>query len=140
MDAIFDEEFTTPLHLPNLPYQGAIKLRGISRKAMDTDTDLEYTGPPSGKPESFPNSTNLPNPEIDTSSDDDMEDHPEHSKRDETPQIQNDRLFSALIKMNSNIQTVDVTKAYQNHSPQTKEGIYDDSEHDNPEIDRKSVV
>ena len=134
MDAVFDEHFTTPMHLPDLPYQGAIKLRGISGKTMDTDTDLEYTGPPSGEPESFPNNTNLPNPEINTSSDDDMEVHSEHSRRDETPQIQNDRLFSALMKMNSNIQTVDVTKAYQNHSPQTKEGIYDDSEHDNPEI------
>ena len=30
MDSVFDEYFTSPLVIPNLPYQGAIKLRGVA--------------------------------------------------------------------------------------------------------------
>ena len=29
MDAVFDEDFTSPLHLPTLPYQGAVRVRSL---------------------------------------------------------------------------------------------------------------
>ena len=36
MDAIFDENFTSPLCMPDLPFQGALKLRGINTPILNT--------------------------------------------------------------------------------------------------------
>ena len=54
LDAIFDENFTSPLVLPDLPYQGAIKLRGTGRHIPNQDTHFEHTGAPMGQEETFP--------------------------------------------------------------------------------------
>gem|GEM_PF-2876143 len=54
MDAVFDESFTSPLVLPDLPYQGAIKLRGFKNHVLNQDAQYEQTGPPSGTEETFP--------------------------------------------------------------------------------------
>ena len=62
MDAVFDEAFTSPLVLPDLPYQGAIRLRQISTQYPNQDTLIEYTDAPSGQSETFPEDLGLPNP------------------------------------------------------------------------------
>ena len=62
MDAVFDEDFTSPLHLPTLPYQGVVRLRSLKIQPTNTDTITEFTGDPSGKEESFPNDLYLPPP------------------------------------------------------------------------------
>ena len=54
MDAIFDENFTSPLCMPDLPFQGALKLRGINTPILNTDTITEVTGPPIGENNKFP--------------------------------------------------------------------------------------
>ena len=54
LDAIFDESFTSPLILPDLPYQGEIKLCGTGRYIPKQDTPYEYTGAPTGQEEMFP--------------------------------------------------------------------------------------
>ena len=54
LDAIFDESFTSPLVLPDLPYQGAIKLHGTGGQLLNQDTPYEHTGAPIGQEESFP--------------------------------------------------------------------------------------
>ena len=48
LDAVFDENFTSPLSMPELPFQGALKIRGTSNYIPDT------TGSPSGENESYP--------------------------------------------------------------------------------------
>ena len=48
LDAVFDEDFTTPLTMPDLPFQGAIRLRNIKANTVDHDTTFEETGSPSG--------------------------------------------------------------------------------------------
>ena len=63
LDAIFDESFTSPLVLPDLPYQGAIKLRGTGRHIPNQDTPYEHTGAPTGQEETFPHEDNdMPHP------------------------------------------------------------------------------
>ena len=54
LDAIFDESFTLPIALPNLPYQGAIRLRNISIQPPNQETLTEYTSEPIGDNEIFP--------------------------------------------------------------------------------------
>ena len=54
MDAIFDENFTSPLSMPDLPFRGALKLRGINTPSLNTDTITEVTGPPIGEDDTFP--------------------------------------------------------------------------------------
>ena len=51
MDAVFDEDFTSPLHLSTLPYQGAVRIRSLKIQPTNTDTIAEFTGPPSGNEE-----------------------------------------------------------------------------------------
>ena len=46
LDAVFDENFTSPLSMPNLPLQGALKMRGNSTHIFNTDTLTKVTGPP----------------------------------------------------------------------------------------------
>ena len=48
MDAIFDESFTSPLDLPDLPYQGAIRLRDVTNRIVNQDVLMEYTSDPTG--------------------------------------------------------------------------------------------
>ena len=62
MDAIFDESFTSPLVLPDLPYQGAIRLRDVTNQIPNQDVLMEYTSDPTGKAESFPQDLGLPHP------------------------------------------------------------------------------
>ena len=62
MDAVFDEAFTSPLVLPDLPYQGAIRLRNVSTQIPNQDLMIEYTDAPSGESETFPEDLGLPNP------------------------------------------------------------------------------
>ena len=63
LDAIFDESFTSPLVLPDLPYQGAIRLRGTGRHILNQDTPHEHTGAPTGQEETFPHEDyDMPHP------------------------------------------------------------------------------
>ena len=41
VDTVFDESFTSPLLLPDLPYQEAIKLRGVSIHVPNQDIIIE---------------------------------------------------------------------------------------------------
>ena len=59
---VFYEFFTSPLFLPHLPYQGAIRLRNVTNKIPNQDVFLEYTSDPTGKAESFPQDLGLPHP------------------------------------------------------------------------------
>ena len=54
LDAVFDENFTSPLSMPELPFQGALKIRGTSNYIPNTEILTETTGSPSGENESFP--------------------------------------------------------------------------------------
>ena len=40
--------------LPDLPYQGAMKLCGTARHIPNQDTHFEHTGAPMGQEETFP--------------------------------------------------------------------------------------
>ena len=63
LDATFDESFTSPLVLPDLPYQGAIKLRGTGNHILNQDTTYEHTGAPTGQEETFPHEDyDMPHP------------------------------------------------------------------------------
>ena len=62
MVVIFYEDFTSPLHLPTLPYQGVVRLRSLKIQPTNTDTITEFTGSPSGNKESFPNDLYLQPP------------------------------------------------------------------------------
>ena len=46
LDAIFDEDFTSPLSTPDLPFTGAIRLRDIKSNHSDNDVVAEHTGEP----------------------------------------------------------------------------------------------
>ena len=54
LDTMFDEFCTSTFVLPDLPYQGAIRLRGKGRYILNQDTPHEHTGPPTGQEETFP--------------------------------------------------------------------------------------
>ena len=51
MIAIFDASFTSPLVLPDLLYQGAIRLRDVTNQIPNQDVLMEYTSDPIGKAE-----------------------------------------------------------------------------------------
>ena len=57
LDAIFDENFTSPLSMPDLIFQGAIRLRSIKGliKNKHHEDIIEHTGTPNNEQESFPN-------------------------------------------------------------------------------------
>ena len=63
MDAVFDEGFTSPLSLPDLPFQGAVRLRDVRNPIINGDIIPEVTGSPSGVEEQFPE-IGLPLPTI----------------------------------------------------------------------------
>ena len=51
LDAIFDEVFTSPLSMPDLPFQGAIRLRsikGLSKNEHHEDI-IDHTGAPNNE-------------------------------------------------------------------------------------------
>ena len=54
LDAVFDENFTSPLSMAELPFQGALKIRGTSNYIPNTETLIETTGSPPGENESYP--------------------------------------------------------------------------------------
>ena len=62
MDAVFDEEFTSPLCTPELPFTGAIRLRNIKHRNQDQDTIEEYTGEPKDDIHTYENDESLPLP------------------------------------------------------------------------------
>ena len=62
MDVEFDEQFTAPLCIPDLPYQGAIRLRNVESCKPNSDPIIEHTGDPSGENEQFLSDTDLPIP------------------------------------------------------------------------------
>ena len=63
LDVIFDEFFTSPLVLPDLPYQGAIRLCGTGRHILNQDTPHEHTGTTTGQEETFPHEDyDMPHP------------------------------------------------------------------------------
>ena len=67
LDAIFDESFTSPLVLLDLPYQGAIRLRDTGRHILNQDTPHEHTGAPKGQEETFPHEDyDMPHPSRNT--------------------------------------------------------------------------
>ena len=53
LDITFDENFTYPLSMPNLPYQEAIKIRNTELGKTNTDPLLEKTCGPTGIETSF---------------------------------------------------------------------------------------
>ena len=63
MDAVFDEQFTSPLYLPDLPYQGAIRLRNVKACRLNSEPIIEHTGEPTGCNEHYPSDTDLPTPQ-----------------------------------------------------------------------------
>ena len=60
LDATFDENFTSPLSMPDLPYQGAIKIRNTELGNTNSEPLLEKTGGPTGIETSFPDNSGLP--------------------------------------------------------------------------------
>ena len=48
LDAVFDENFTSPLSMLELPFQGALKIRGTSNYIPNTEILTETTESPSG--------------------------------------------------------------------------------------------
>ena len=66
LDATFDENFTSPLSMPDLPYQGAIKIRNTELGNTNSKPLLEKTGIPTGKETSFPDNSGLPQPKADS--------------------------------------------------------------------------
>ena len=56
LDAVFDENFTSPLSMPELPFQWALNIRDIYTYIPNTDVLIETTGPPNGQPELYPDS------------------------------------------------------------------------------------
>ena len=65
LDATFDENFTSPLSMPDLPYQGAIKIRNTELGNTNSEPLLEKTGGPTGIETSFPDNSGLPQPKAD---------------------------------------------------------------------------
>ena len=59
LDDIFDEDFTSPSSMPNLPFQGTINLRDVKGhyNMKHSEPILEETGLVHGNNESFPNIT-----------------------------------------------------------------------------------
>ena len=53
LNADFDENLISPLSMPDLRFQGALKMRGISSHIFNTQTLTEVTGPPTGENKSF---------------------------------------------------------------------------------------
>ena len=62
LDASFDENFTSPLALPSLPFKGALKLRGSSTTRNNEDKVIEMTGVSVTNEETYPVSPDLPLP------------------------------------------------------------------------------
>ena len=54
LDATFDENFTSPLCMPDLPYQRAIKIRNTEVGNTNSEPLLERTVGPTGIETSFP--------------------------------------------------------------------------------------
>ena len=54
LDAVFDENFSSPLSMPELHFQGALRTRGTSNHIPNTETLVKTTGRPSVKFESYP--------------------------------------------------------------------------------------
>ena len=46
LNAVFDDDFTSPLSTPDLPFTGAIRLRDIKSNHSDNDVVAEHTGEP----------------------------------------------------------------------------------------------
>ena len=65
MDAIFDENFTSPLCMPDLPFKGSIRLRKIQNTILNQEAIKEETGLPSGEEETYPSDSDLPPPSSD---------------------------------------------------------------------------
>ena len=62
MDAVFDEEFTSPLCVPELPFTGAVRLRDIKYRYQAQDGIIEHTSGPVGDSQYYKNDDNLPLP------------------------------------------------------------------------------
>ncbi len=62
LDAIFDKTFSSPLALPDLPYQGAIRLHNISHHIPNQEVLSEHTVEPHGPNETIPDDIGLPKP------------------------------------------------------------------------------
>ena len=55
LDAVFDEDFTSPLSTTDLPFTGTIRLRGIKSNYGDNNVVTEHTGEPIGHIQTFDN-------------------------------------------------------------------------------------
>ena len=60
MDAVFDEDFTSPLSTPDLPFTGAIRLRDIKSNHNNDDVVAENTHEPTGHIQTFDNISDSP--------------------------------------------------------------------------------
>ena len=63
MDASFDEDFTSPVVLPNLLFSGALRLRNTTTHIPNQDIDVEMTGISTTPEEIYPDDMSLPQPE-----------------------------------------------------------------------------
>ena len=84
---------TSPLYFPDLPHQGAIRMRNIKSCQRSSDPIIEHTGEPSGDDEHYPSDKDLSIPKI------------KHSKMD-----------IACLTNNQDIEAykVDVSQSYKN--------------------------
>ena len=55
LDAVFDEDFISPLSTPDLPFTGAIRLRNITSNHDDNNVVTEHTSEPTGHIQTFEN-------------------------------------------------------------------------------------
>ena len=55
MDAVFDEDFTSPLSTPDLPFTGAIRSRDVKSSHHNDNIIVEHTGKPTGHIQTFGN-------------------------------------------------------------------------------------
>ena len=54
LDAVFDKNFTSPLSMLELSFQGDLRIRGTGYHNPNIETLVETTGPPSGDIKSYP--------------------------------------------------------------------------------------
>ena len=64
MDAAFDKRFTSPLVLPDLPFDGAWKLRSFVNVRESDNVKNEATGTSVSEEEKYPSDSILPPPSL----------------------------------------------------------------------------
>ena len=60
MDAAFDENFTSPMNLPDLPFGGAVTVRSFTTRRLNDDVEIDATGTSVADEEMYPEDSDLP--------------------------------------------------------------------------------